>query len=411
MNCVEAEKSLAALLDDSLDPERLREIKDHLNACSRCSEELTGLAESQLLVQGLPPVEPPLGFTTRVMAEVRETAHRPTLSQRLFLSIPTKLPLQATAVVLISVLAAYLYQKESRYRQPARTAPPASSFETREETDRPPSSPVQAPAVESKMKVPDETGAQGQREKRLSPPEQPRSLSEPQEQNKNIDGINSGAAGMAPTQDHGSPDALTPPQPNEKSSATDEAASARLEQSLPSGRAQAKGVPPPGPPPGNDTALRDATPAGKSPAAGELREKRAASSLDALSSGVTLSSDHELTLRLKESVRDDKNTAALPQLERFLAEPQLSKSRAEFKDLDQARQRAIKTGEPQTVWATIASGQYDGFKKELAGFGNIESELPPPAPEKNDVSNSSNQLRIKLNILPPLPSAEPPSSR
>ena len=115
MNCVEAEKISAALLDDSLDHERLREIKDHLNACSRCSEELTGLAESQLLVQGLPPVEPPLGFTTRVMAEVRETAHRPTLWQRLFLSLPTKLPLHATAVVLISVLAAYLYQKESRH--------------------------------------------------------------------------------------------------------------------------------------------------------------------------------------------------------------------------------------------------------------------------------------------------------
>ena len=49
------------------------------------------------------------------------------------------------------------------------------------------------------MKVPDEAGAQGQREKRLSAPEQPRSLSEPQEQNKNIDGVRPGAPAIAPS--------------------------------------------------------------------------------------------------------------------------------------------------------------------------------------------------------------------
>jgi hypothetical protein len=405
MNCLEAEKNFAALLDDSLDYERLREIKDHLNACSRCSEELTGLAESQRLVKGLQPVEAPLGFTTRVMAEVREIAHRPTLWQRLFLSFPTKLPLHATAVVLISVLAAYLYQKESRNGEPARTAPPASSFQSREETDRSPSSPAQAPAVESKAQVADEAGAQGRREKRSSAPEQPRPLPESEEQNKNIDGIKSGAAAMAPTQDHGSP-ALTTQPPNEKSLSGDEAASDRLEQSLPSEEAQAKGVPPPGSLQGSDTALKDATPAVKSPASGALLEKRAAPSLDALRSAAALSPNHELTLRLKQSARDDKNTAARPQLERFQAEPQTSTSGAEFKELEQARQRAIKTGQPQTLWTTIPSGQYDRFKSELAGFGNIESELPPPAPEKEAVSKSSEQLRIKLIILPPLPLAE-----
>jgi hypothetical protein len=405
MNCLEAEKNFAALLDDSLDHERLREIKDHLNACSRCSEELTGLAESQRLVKGLQPVEAPLGFTTRVMAEVREIAHRPTLWQRLFLSFPTKLPLHATAVVLISVLAAYLYQKESRNGEPARTAPPASSFQSREETDRSPSSPAQAPAVESEPQVADEAGAQGRREKRSSAPEQPRPLPESEEQNKNIDGIKSGAAAMAPA----SP-ALTTPPPNEKSSSGDEPASARLEQSLPSEEAQAKGGPPPGSLQGSDTALKDAIPAEKSPASSDLLEKRAAPSLDALRSAAALSPNHELTLRLKESARDDKNTAARPQLERFQAEPQTSTSGAEFKELEQARQRAIKTGQPQTLWTTIPSGQYDRFKSELAGFGNIESELPPPITQNDAVSKSSEQLRIQVTILPPLPRAEVPSS-
>jgi hypothetical protein len=97
-------------------------------------------------------------------------------------------------------------------------------------------------------------------------------------------------------------------------------------------------------------------------------------------------------------------------LERLLAEPQRrSESAALFKDLDQARQHTVKTGQPQTVWVTIAARQYEGLKKELAGVGNIESELPQQAAENDD--GSSKQLRIKLTILPPLPRVEAPSSR
>ena len=41
------------------------------------------------------------------------------------LPLQIKLPLHATAVVLISALAAYIYQKESRQREPGTTAQPA----------------------------------------------------------------------------------------------------------------------------------------------------------------------------------------------------------------------------------------------------------------------------------------------
>jgi hypothetical protein len=63
------------------------------------------------------------------------------------------------------------------------------------------------------------------------------------------------------------------------------------------------------------------------------------------------------------------------------------------------------------VSTIIDASQYDGFKKELAALGNIESERPAPAYRNDAVSKSSNQLRIKVTILPPLPSAELPSSR
>ena len=152
-----------------------------------------------------------------------------------------------------------------------------------------------------------------------------------------------------------------------------------------------------------DTAAKDRTSAAESSTSAGLEEKRAGSSLDSLSSITTVSSDHELTLRIKQPSRDDRNTEAASELERRQAEALPSQTR--FKDLNDGRQRTIQTGQPQTAWAMIDAGNYDGFKKDLARLGSIESESPAPA-YKND-AKSSDQLRIKITILPPLPSAEP----
>jgi hypothetical protein len=97
------------------------------------------------------------------------------------------------------------------------------------------------------------------------------------------------------------------------------------------------------------------------------------------------------------------------QLEHPQTQPRRSPAEEEFKELDQAQQRAIATDQRQTIWVTIRASQYEGFKKELAGLGNIESELPAPA-HKNEVK-PADQLRIKLTLLPPLSSADAPSSR
>src|SRR2546426_4339783 len=132
MNCEEVQKYLSDLLANSLDIEHAQELEDHLTACSLCSEEMARLAECQRLVSGLPAVEPPVGFTNRVMAEVREAANPPSLWERLFLPLRIKIPLQATAVVLIAVLAAYIYQKEPRERESGVTFQPESSFRKQE---------------------------------------------------------------------------------------------------------------------------------------------------------------------------------------------------------------------------------------------------------------------------------------
>jgi anti-sigma factor RsiW len=85
MNCEEVQKYLSDFLDKSLDVARARAIEDHLAACSRCSEEMASLAECQRLVSDLPVVAPPVDFTTRVMAAVREAGRPPSFWERLFL--------------------------------------------------------------------------------------------------------------------------------------------------------------------------------------------------------------------------------------------------------------------------------------------------------------------------------------
>jgi hypothetical protein len=402
MNCGEVQKYLSDFLDKSLDNERARAIEDHLAACSRCSEEMTSLAECQRLVSGLPAVELPLGFTNRVMARVREAANPPSLWERLFLPLRIKIPLEATAVVLIAVLAAYIYQKEPLQRESIVGIQPESSFREKNETDR--LAPSVAPAPNSKTKeVAEETKPRVQEFKDSIQVKDLQSRPKPEEQDN--------APETARPQDQvRSPATFSPVPLQEKSSAASEAASARREQSSFSREAQSKEALTPTPPPVS---------AAKSSFSPEARERSTASSLDTLRSGtvvgVAVPADHELAIRLKEPVRDDKAMGDRLASGGAQAVRRSLTSQEEVKNLDQARQRAIQTGQSQTAWVTIARNQYELFKKELADLGNIEVESSTPDRNNDAIAKSSDQLRIKVTILPPLPSGNPvpsqPSSR
>ena len=421
MNCEEVQKYLADFLDKSLDIERTQEIEDHLAACSLCSEEVASLAECHRLVSGLPVVEPPVGFTTRLMAQVREAANPPSLWERLFLPLRIKIPLQATAVVLIAVLAAYIYQKEPLQRESRVTFQPESSFKQQEETVNPSPSGTPAPTAASKTKqVAEETNARVQEFKDSAQLKEPDSPSKPEEQDKPIAGNQLATPGAAHSQDQiRSPATVSPAPLQEKSSAASEAASPRLEQSSPPGGVQAKGDLAPVPQPEKENASKDAAAARKPLLPPEARGGSATSSLNALRSGtpvgVALPADHELAIRLKEPERDDKAGADRLTSGRAEAERRSLTSQEEAKNLNQARQQAIQTGQSQTVWVTIARDQYDLFKKELANMGSIEVESSTSDRKNNAVAKSSDRVRIKVTILPPLASGNPipsqPSSR
>ena len=136
MNCAEVEKRLPDLLDGTFpDSDQTRTVEEHIAGCWRCREERDSILECRRLVAALPVLEPPSGFVTRVMAEVREEAPRPNLRHWLYALLTLKLPMQATALVLIGILSLYVYQKGDRDKAPTlshlldRSAPPAKQSE------------------------------------------------------------------------------------------------------------------------------------------------------------------------------------------------------------------------------------------------------------------------------------------
>ncbi|HEY6366646.1 MAG TPA: DUF2275 domain-containing protein [Candidatus Binatia bacterium] len=408
MNCEDVQKYLTDFLDQTLDVERSQEASEHLAACLQCSEEIASLAECQRLVSGLPIVEPPRGFTTRVMAHVREAARKPSDWDRLFSPLRIKISLQATAVVLIAILATYIYQKEPLQRESGVTFPTESSFK-----DKLAPSARQAPSIASKTKeVAEKTKPQVEKFNDSARLKKPQSPSKQEERYQSTKGKQLAAPGAPRSQEQiRFPATLSPAPLQEKSPAVSDAASPPAEQSTPTAEVPAKGTPQSE----KESASKDAAFARKSL---EAVERSAASSLNPLSSGtvmgVALPADHELAIRLKEPVRDDKNTLDQLASGRIQAERRSMTLQEEARNFERAREQALQTGQSQTIWVTIARNQYEIFKKELAELGNIELESSKPELKK-DAIDTSDRLRIKVTILPPPSSGNPtpsqPSSR
>jgi len=165
--CEEIQAWLSDYLEGTLESGRHRAVEDHLYLCPNCLAVVDDLAESIKSVASLPSVDPPLGFTQRVMAQVREEVARPSLWERIFQPFSIKIPIHATAVVLVGVLAVYLYQKsEAPQRELSKSVPFESEIAMREdlkESDAQLAPRAAAPMAlsQKKAEMADEVGAGG----------------------------------------------------------------------------------------------------------------------------------------------------------------------------------------------------------------------------------------------------------
>jgi Putative zinc-finger len=128
MNGHEDPEQLSAYLDDALAPDERRRVQAHLESCPECRRELASLRETVALLQRVQPARAPAGFAARVVAAARPRPWYRRAAEALLLPVTVKLPLQATAAVMIGLLAVYLFERTPEVQQAARPEAPPSEI-------------------------------------------------------------------------------------------------------------------------------------------------------------------------------------------------------------------------------------------------------------------------------------------
>jgi hypothetical protein len=111
MECKGIREILSAYLEGIASLEEKRLIEQHLRSCQRCSTALEDLRKTGELLKGMEEVEVPPWFKQKVLSRVRaEGEARRSVLQKLFYPLHVKVPIQALATVLITVLVVYVFK-------------------------------------------------------------------------------------------------------------------------------------------------------------------------------------------------------------------------------------------------------------------------------------------------------------
>lgn len=123
MNCHDARESLSAYLDEALDPDERRQVAAHLEGCAECRRELARLEQTVALLRRVEPARAPVGFVDRVTAAARPRPWYRRAAAAIFLPFSVKLPAEATALVMIALLAVYVFERTPALQESARQQP------------------------------------------------------------------------------------------------------------------------------------------------------------------------------------------------------------------------------------------------------------------------------------------------
>jgi len=349
MNCDEIQRQLSEYLDKSLDVITARTIENHLASCSRCAMEAYAVTECIQQVKALAPVDPPLGFSRRIMARVRELDARSGWWARLWFPMRVKLPLHATAAVLVGALAIIVAQREQpKDRQVSDQV--SSGATASPESKTADQSTLQAPSLPTaSIRSPIDTRAEPAKA-RVEP--------------------NSSFASTA----SGNVEA----QPN--GGLADDEKAAKNTPRRPPIKVQEVAV---------DGLARSSDPFGFGPSAGALRQQgRPLGASDRFLSPLSdPSADVEFIVRRRPRQRPDQQDAsavATSGQPSALPEPA-------------APPLAQNASVVEIRWFTVPAQQFEQFKKELAAEARIESERS----HLHTAGNTGRDLLVKVLILSP----------
>jgi hypothetical protein len=122
MQCAEAREAFSARIDDALTPEELARLERHVATCAACDREWHDFSRAVALARTTAAVRAPDGFVDRVLARTRREPWLRRLLRAVFVPLPSKLPVEAAAVVLISVIGILVYRQSPELRRAAETS-------------------------------------------------------------------------------------------------------------------------------------------------------------------------------------------------------------------------------------------------------------------------------------------------
>ena len=125
MICHDARESLSAFLDEALAPDERREVAAHLEGCPDCRRELARLEQTVALLRRVEPARAPVGFVDRVMEAARPRPWYRRAAAAVFVPFSVKLPAEATALVMVALLAVYVFERTPALQESARQEPTA----------------------------------------------------------------------------------------------------------------------------------------------------------------------------------------------------------------------------------------------------------------------------------------------
>jgi len=120
MTCHDAREAFSALVDGALGADERAALDGHLATCAECRRELQRFRDTVALLRGAAPVRAPAGFVDRILEAARPAPWPRRLLRGLFLPWPVKLPIEAAAIVLVSVGLVYVYRTTPELQQSVR---------------------------------------------------------------------------------------------------------------------------------------------------------------------------------------------------------------------------------------------------------------------------------------------------
>jgi hypothetical protein len=123
---------LSEYLDGSVTAQEKAGIEEHLTSCRECSDALRELQKTIEHVKTIEEIEPPTWMTQKIMASVREVSRERTgFFARWFLPLHIKLPIQAVAVLFLTVTVFFIYR--NMQPTPGPLEAPSREFIAKEE--------------------------------------------------------------------------------------------------------------------------------------------------------------------------------------------------------------------------------------------------------------------------------------